>query len=260
MKALRILALIGLGLICLPVAVAAQETGFYAGADVGYHSPDRLNTPIDDSNADFKWTLNDNAAAFLRAGYAFDFNLRLEIEGGYRPSAISAIQTNLLLPVALSRMQPRSGLIIPFSGQSFFNVGGHDDASTLMANAIYDIPLDFPIHPFIGGGIGLVHSDITAHGSLGFCPVCLRPAPICFICTLNMNVDDSSDNFGWQAVAGFSVPIAPQWTLDTTYRYVGASGVRWNAINTTGLYAPGPFHADYSDNSVTVGVRYSFGG
>ncbi len=231
----------------------AQDTGFYAGGDVGFHWPDRIDTHVAGTSEDWAWRSDNNAEGFLRLGYGLGSGFRLELEGGYRPSGLNDIQADIFLPLA-------SAPLIPAGGIHFTGVSGHVDATTLMANAYYDIPFDLPVQPFIGAGAGLVHTSVSARGGFPFCAICARP-PICFpVCSINLKVDDSSDRLGWQLMGGLSWPIAPQWTVDATYRYMRANGVTWQTQAAAGLFTPGKFRGDYSDSSVTIGVRYSFDG
>ena len=245
-----LLAMLGASVLVGSGAARAQDNGFYVAGDLGYHWPDRMDTNVVGSGPKWTWNLTDNGAGFLRLGYGFDSSWRVELEGGDRPANLSAIRADVYFPLALV---PAGG--IPLSG-----VGGHIDATTLMANVIYDVPLGLPVQPFIGGGVGLVHTAVTAQGVFPFCAVCARPV-ICFpVCSVNLKVNDSSDKFGWQGIAGVSLSLAPQWTLDATYRYVRANGVAWSTSGGGGFFLPGQFRGDYSDSSVTLGIRHSFGG
>ena len=248
--ALLRLAILGTSVLLFSTVAQAQDNGFYVAGDLGYHWPDQLVTRVIGSGTKWTWSPRNNGAGVLRLGYGFDSNWRLELEGAYRPSDLGAIQADFFPPRAL----------IPASGIRFSSVGGHVDATTLMANVIYDIPLGLLVQPFVGGGAGLVHTAVTAQGGFPFCAVCAPPA-ICFpVCSLNVKVDESIDKLGWQGIAGLSWPLASQWTVDATFRYLRANGVTWSTLAGSGLFMPGRFRGDFSDNSVTVGIRYSFGG
>ena len=227
----------------------AQDEGFYIAGDLGYHAPSQLSSTVVGSDEKWQWGVRGNAAGFLRLGYNIDSDWRVEIEGGYRPSDLSSVRADVFLPVPVFRAP----------GIRLGDVGGDVDATTAMANVLYDVPLGLPVRPFIGGGVGLVDTAVKAHGTYPFCDICLK-TPICFVCSVPLNVDDSSDRFGFQGIAGISWPFAPQWTLDATYRYVRANDVTWAASGTDVVFGADRFRADYSDNSVTIGVRYDFGG
>ena len=239
-----------LGIILFPQPSRAQDGGFYIAGDLGYHWPSQMNTNVVGTNEHWAWSPSDNAAGFVRLGYALDSDWRIELEGGDRSASLGGIQADIFLPDTL----------IPARGVQFSGVNGHIDATTLMANGIYDIPLGLPLQPFVGAGAGLVHTDISARGSFPFCDICARPA-ICFpTCSINVKANGGNDALGVQGIAGVTWPFAPQWNLDATYRYVRASGVSWNTSPDVGFFSPGRFRGDYSDSSVTIGVRYSLGG
>jgi opacity protein-like surface antigen len=237
----------------LAAPARAQDSGFYAGVDAGYHMPDRIDTTVRGANEQWSWGAGNDMAEFARFGYAFGSGFRAELELGYRPSDLKSITAGVFLPLAA---QP---LLRPFGGVHFFDVAGHVDTTTVMASGYYDIPLDLPVHPFVGGGIGLVHTSVAGTGSYPYCPVCAVALPICFFsCTTHVPVGGGSDAFGVQAAGGLDWRVAPDWTLEIGYRYLHAGGVGWDTQSA--IYFPGAHHSgDYSDNTVTVGVRYWLG-
>jgi OOP family OmpA-OmpF porin len=229
---------------------SARDTGFYIAGDLGDHMSSKISSKVVGTEENWEWGTQSNVAGFLRLGYAFDSNWRVELEGGYRPSDLSSIRAGIFLPEPLHTPP----------GINLANVGGDADATTVMANVLYDVQLGLPVHPFIGGGVGLVNLAMKAHGTYPFCDICEK-TPICFVCTASLNANDSSDRFGFQGVGGLSWPFAPGWALDATYRYVRSNGVTWTAQTGEDLLFSGErFRGDYTDNSVTIGIRYDFGG
>ncbi len=128
-----------------------------------------------------------------------------------------------------------------------------------MAVGYYDVPIDLPVQPFFGGGFGLVHTSAAGAGSYPYCAVCVVAPPLCYLsCVTRVDVHGSADAFGLQAAGGLDWRFAPQWTLEVAYRYVHANGIGWGTRSA--LYFPAArYSGDYSDNSVTVGVRYWLG-
>lgn len=252
----RLVISIVAGLLALSAPAFAQTAGFYVGGDAGYHWPDRIDTRVANTDEHWAWWPGGGADGFAVAGYGFGSGFRAEIEGGYRPGDLNAIQADIFLPL----LKPALAPLIPAGGIRFSDVGGHVDAATLMANLLYDLPLGLPVQPFVGGGAGLVHTSVAAQGRFPFCPICFRPA-ICFpTCSIDLKLNDSSDRLGWQAIGGVSMALAPQWTLNATYRYLRADNVSWGTKVGGVPFANGRFSGNYSDSSVTLGVRYSFGG
>jgi len=230
----------------LPQTASAQDAGFYVAGDLGYHWPDTLNAKVGGNDQRWTWNPNGGAEGFVRLGYGFASDWRVELEAGDRTSPVGGIRAGIFLPFAVSA-----------PGVRLSDVGGHVDATTLMANALYDIPLGLPLQPFVGAGAGLVSSDVASHGRYSICSLCESPA-ICYpTCEVNIRANGSSDALGVQGIAGVSWPFAPGWTLDATYRYLRSSDIMWNGVSGTGLFTPGDFRSTYSDNSVTLGIRYS---
>ena len=238
-------ALFGLALLLVPVCASAQDDGFYVAGDFGYHAPQLDDTKINAFIFNTNFSAGNDWDTFARLGYGFADDWRVELELGYRPSDIREHR--------LTGVIPYDFVVLPHFGE------GNNDTTTLMANVLYDIPLGLDIQPFVGAGVGVVHADLK-HGAAIACPLCLHPD----ICTIygcagaGVSVDDSVDKFGWQVMGGASWAFAPQFNLDLTYRYIRAENLTWTAQNV--FFAGHPtIRAGYSDNSVTLGVRYSFG-
>ncbi len=77
------------------------------------------------------------------------------------------------------------------------NINGSLSSNTIMANLLWKIPVTWYIKPYVGAGIGWSWGEIS---------------------DLPGN-DGSSGDFAWQALAGFEVPLTPQFTLDFRYKY-----------------------------------------
>jgi opacity protein-like surface antigen len=244
----RFLAVLAaLAALVLSAPADAQSTGFYGAVDLGYHTPDFRSAKAADLFTPFVLSSRGNAGGFLRFGRAFDSGLRTELELGYQPSSLKTARTSEIIP------------FIPAG--DYGSTSGHANATTLMANLLYDIPTGFALQPFIGAGAGVVHTAIDAHSVGAFCPICAVPA-ICFPAGCgfsNLRIDDGDDEFGWQAIGGVSWPFADLWALDLTYRYTHGSRGTWNAQSGGFIFAPRQFHGDISDSVVTAGIRYSFG-
>ena len=112
--------------------------------------------------------MHNNADGFLRLGYAFDSNWSVELEGGYRPGDLSSIRAGVFLPIP-AHIPP---------GVNLSNVNGDADATTAMANVLYDrAAWALPIQPFIGGGAGVgAICPSKAQGEYRFADLCLEGA------------------------------------------------------------------------------------
>ena len=90
-----------------------------------------------------------------------------------------------------------------------------------MANIYYDFSTNTIVTPFLGVGIGLIHTNAKVD-------------PHCFGCT---DTSISDNNLEWQGIAGLAFRFRPNWSLDTTYHYLGNQ---------------------FRGNLVTVGLNYFF--
>lgn len=117
---------------CMEVASCNDESQFYANLLVGANFLE--NTSIQQTKTNYKTGYIISASL----GYNLCSDLSVEAEYAYRRNAISKIH---------------------FFGEGSSN-RGHFQASSLMANLIWDVPLSswgcgfYDINPFIGSGIG----------------------------------------------------------------------------------------------------------
>jgi OmpA-OmpF porin, OOP family len=106
------------------------------------------------------------------------------------------------------------------SGVSSFgsNSGGNSNfhSNAIMANAIYDFTLGWPITPHIGGGVGAVDVFKSVGGTFTV------PAPI--NATVSPTLTNDKWQFGYQAIAGIRYFINPALALDIDYRYFATTG------------------------------------
>lgn len=148
--------------------------------------------------------LNNGGTVDGRAGYRWDNGVRLEGEVGYRYNKISKIKVRDIAEE--------------------IHVHAHQDQWTVMANALYEIPANLMVIPYVGGGVGYanVHSHVgVTEGDI------------------EVSASGNTSGFAYQGIAGFECPLNCQLSLDTKYRYQKA-----NNINAT--------------QSVEVGLVYAF--
>ena len=149
-----------------------------------------------------------------------------------------------------------------------FNCGklkGSLNVSSVMFNALYDfhqfIPISrFPIRPFIGGGVGGAFVQTKTYGQL-------NGVPGGYAGNENVSIDDNKSAFAYQGIAGLTYQVRPNIAVDLTGRYfradrVVAPSVTTGIANAAGARIDnlGSFKGDYKDASVTLGVRFLFGG
>ncbi|WGM37839.1 OmpA family protein [Caulobacter sp. NIBR1757] len=123
---------------------------------------------------------------------------------------------------------------IPAGG---FFTGGDFEVWSLMGNVIVDLIPDGDLSPFVGVGAGIAGAQADA------------TVPPFLV------VDDSDAVWAWQAIAGVTAKATDQINVDLTYRYFQTDDFEFENPGTAG-----PLSGKFNDQSVTVGIRYSFAG
>jgi OmpA-OmpF porin, OOP family len=221
---------------------AAIEAGQTPGAtqtlkitDVTLQGPASPNStpPLGDEAA---LKIDRGAAGFFRTGYRFTPNVRAEAEFGTRPGAIT------------------DGL----SGESTPGIGKVDKASA-MVNLIYDIRPDLPLHPFVGVGAGVVQARTTYAG-----PSTTNGHARTYTVSSEQVVP------AVQALAGANWRVTDRLNFEMIYRFMRTGNTSYDVTvtdNHTPVGASGPATDTYtakaaghfSDHSLSVGLRWSFG-
>jgi OmpA-OmpF porin, OOP family len=104
---------------------------------------------------------------------------------------------------------------------------GEVHAWSAMANLFYDFNKGGRLEPYIGVGVGAARLT-TNYG--------------------NHFADGEDTVLAYQGIAGFAVGLGEQWDLDIGYRYFQAEGAEIETF----------IEQDYTDQSLTVGLRYQF--
>jgi opacity protein-like surface antigen len=237
-------------------SVAQAAEGWYGAVDIGYHWPDSISA--DSSNnaangAPYRWDFNqdDDWAAFGRLGYQFNSNWRVELELGYRPGDLDSVRggpSNSIVGLCAP------GVTRTAAAPTCGSPSGDLEVWTAMANVIYDFMPDSAISPFLGAGAGVAHGKLQTLGQFSTVTGALTAANPAI---QNLSIDDDDTVFAYQAVAGLSWKASDRLNVDLTYRYLGGSDMDFASVGT-GALQPGVFSGDYSDQSVTLGLRYSF--
>jgi opacity protein-like surface antigen len=116
-------------------------------------------------------------------------------------------------------------------------VSGNRHSNSVMTNVLYDFTTGWPITPHIGVGIGAMNVfdglKIPSRG-LAF--------------------NDSSWQFGYQAIAGLRYEINPILALDLDYRYLATTESTFRIPNTALHYRTGA-----NTNNFVASLTYRFG-
>jgi outer membrane protein OmpA-like peptidoglycan-associated protein len=141
--------------------------------------------------------------------------------------------------------------------------------TSLMANVIRDFAPDYRFHPFIGLGLGMVAADTSAGGIMS------RTGQ-------TITLKGTKVQPAVQGLAGFAYALSPRTTLEFGYRLMGVNKIKYNstvsalagggsnvnanvtrarmaAFNSSQINAPGGFSGTYTNQTVTIGLRYTFG-
>ncbi len=184
---------------CYADNCCVDKTNFYAkffGGDNFLQS-----TSIDDNEASYQ----TGYVVAGSLGYCWHYGLRLEAEYAYRRNAIDKIH---------------------FYGEGS-STRGHFQASSYMANLLWDLPLSswgcafWNIQPYFGAGIGYDFQQLHSSNS-------------------RVVLSQKWNHFSWQAMAGFAYPIFCNTEIALEYKF-----------------HQGGHH--FYNNSVGVGLTYKFG-
>lgn len=118
---------------------------------------------------------------------------------------------------------------------------GNVVTQSAMANVYYDFD-GGGFSPFLGVGIGPTKADVELSG----------PSPLAPNGPVVSLVDTDETNIGWQAMAGFSVPLMPNTALTAQFRYYDDG--TFDMRDTNGR----TMHLGIKGHSFDVGLRYSF--
>lgn len=202
-------------------------------------------------------------AGFARLGYRFTPHIRSELEVGRREADLSS-----KLPLAVG------------------NGSGRLTMDSAMINVIYDIAPSSKLHPFVGLGLGAV--QLEAQYTEAFNP------DDTFV-NRTHRTSSKASFAAYQGIAGLSWKMGERTQLDVTYRYLEAPKARFETVmarqyvvetdapcsdcggqeakiaravvvapNASTLTVDetygGQFSGRVKDQSITVGLRFAFGG
>jgi OmpA-OmpF porin, OOP family len=237
--------LIVAGAWLFPISANAGTADWYGAISAGYHFPDRIEATARNTGLVWIWNSGNGWDGFARLGARIAPDWRVEVEGGYRGGDIKSV---IAETIEFPSVDPSGNIVhMPLT-----DLRGGIHAKTLMVNAFYDADLDAPVHPFVGAGVGVLRADVDAGGTVTAC------VEVCFLETLTSG--HGSTNFAWQAIAGASWPLGERVDLEASYRYLRSEGIEWDSMVDPDISAPGRFRGDYSDSSVSVGVRFALAG
>ncbi|MDB5449943.1 MAG: OmpA family protein, partial [Phenylobacterium sp.] len=238
---------------------AAAQVGWYGAVDLGYHWPEGIeatsanNAP---NGAPYSWKFNqqDDWAGFARLGYQLSDHWRVELEAGYRSGNIDTVRGGSNQQIA-GLCTP--GVIRTAAAPNCGSPSGDLKSWTVMGNVLYDFLPNSAINPFVGAGVGVNHLNVKVDGQFSNVPNLTAATLATNPAVQNLHIDDSDTAFAWQLIAGVAWKATDRLNVDLTYRYLGGSDLSFASTGSNALQ-PGAFSGEYRDQSVTVGLRYSF--
>lgn len=117
------------------------------------------------------------------AGYSLTNGLAFEAEFAFRDNALNSVSE-------MGGEEP---------------MAGHIASASLMANALYRLPIHGPVTPYIGGGLGAAWLSVNA-----------LPADS------PQGFQDSGVFFAYQAFAGLAVAVGQRTSMSFEYRFFGS--------------------------------------
>ena len=240
-----------------PSMASAQDSGIYLKGQVGYGVTEDATFGSEDSvrgGATFTGDVGSegDVAYGLGIGYDFGDNWRIEAEWASLFSDFGTINGE---PFSFAKLR----------------------TNNYMANILYDFSDFGRWQPFVGAGIGFVESNLSAsaHDFAG------GPGNMMLIqsrvCTSQpatfgartCDIQDKSNDLGWQLLAGLGYNVTDNLTWDTNYRYVDVGDVRTDGTLTQLPIAPDtrPVEVsqlvgdleDVGQHMIMTGFRYRFG-
>ncbi len=234
-------------------AIAEQPNGYYIAGDLGinWKSDQKLKSDnlVPSGKSPYAYDLstkNANGVGLIRFGYRFSQKWRVEAEGGYRPGTIDKMvgpRTQFFANDQSSgKGFPNSAICGTVTATTCSDPHGKMDQTSLFLNAIRDFAPDYRFHPYAGLGIGMVSANTSVSGI-----VSRTGEPI--------TIKGNKTQPAIQGLFGFAYALSPRTSLEVGYRLMGVNKMKY----ASSLPATGSFSGSYTNQSVTVGLRYTFG-
>lgn len=179
-------------------------------------------------------------AGGLSVGYDFDpqFDIPIRVELDY---------------TARSRAEAKSSQTVagsPGDPAALYDLSMKDKITlqTLMFNAWWDIPLDIPVTPYIGGGIGFGFINYKGYND-----------------SVSDNGSDdeflsgsaNETNFAWSLGGGMTYDVTENWIVDLGYRYIDAGDISKTFKDDAGDDSS-KSKLDVTSHDIMLGIRYTF--
>ena len=239
------------GLLGATAASAEQLPGLYVAGDLGYHwkSDQKVTSDNTVGSSDQKFVYNlstkDQTSADLHVGWRYSEHLRTEVELGYAPGKVNAAM-GPKTDFGIGKGAIDSSICSSMTPTVCSAPGGKIDQTTLFVNGIYDLYPEFSLHPYVGVGVGLDYVSGKVDGQLSQVsqPITLKTGKLAPAA---------------QFILGVSAALSDNLSLDLGYRLSYVGDIKYDTTMGAGNYAPGSFKGHFNNQTLTIGLRYSFG-
>ncbi|WP_439491511.1 outer membrane protein, partial [Blastomonas fulva] len=212
----------------LTTPALARDGQWYVGVEGGAMLVEDIQFDVGAVNNGV--TLDTDTGYDVGGIVGYDFGpFRLEAEVSYREADVTDVQST----VAIARGAPLPALV----GRS--NAVGSANVLAFMLNGLVDFGPDDGLQGFVGGGVGVARTDITAAAT--------NPGRAAFL-------NDSDTGFAWQILAGVRAPLSDSWDVGLKYRFFNSDSV--SLIDAGGRDFDGRFRS----HSILGSIIYNFGG
>lgn len=139
------------------------------------------------------------------------------------------------------------------------DLSGNVSLFSTVLNLVYDLPVQWPLQPYVGAGLGAVHADKSKRVALSIPggDDCSPEAPC-----VGRDSHKRSWDFTWQAMAGVRYPMADKWDLTLGWRYASLSNLKFGLLEDTeelGTFSEDPLQVQLDGmHSVELGLIYKF--
>ena len=128
------------------------------------------------------------------------------------------------------------------------NTTARINTSSVMFNTYLELPVDFPLRPYISAGVGMAHIKGKFKSRSG--------EHKDRIVTTSM----SGNHLAWQVGAGLAYEITPEWAVDLGYRFMNYGNITKKIKDHSGTETLdlGKVRLDAKTYNIYFGVRYAF--
>lgn len=205
----------------LPSAAMAAGEGFYVGAQGGINwEPD---ADLDYSGFKLQTEYDLGWAAGVYAGYKFSQGIRAEIEATYRRNDLDKTDDTTV-------------------GS---NWNGDNSSWAFMANVLYDVNTGTGFTPYIGVGAGVARVSLNLNENYAF--------------GSSLEIDEDDWVFAYQGIVGVAYNVTSNLAVSLDYRYFATLDPDYKFTGAFASTLPGSIEGEYSNHTVMLGLRYSFG-